>query len=167
MTTLRGYLRNTVDCDSCMKSAYYERDYPLCFFSSLSAFEELSLHSILIKKKKAWFVSHQSLIKGSSYLNDCSLVRSSEERILGRGRLQIRGEQQQLNALCLCLYSPIMCLIKSERDVEGAGGARMLLQKIWLSFLSERACAHTDLQSKRNALFSRMISLMNTREKKH
>lgn len=90
-------------------------EYPLRVFSSLSAFKEPSLHSVLIKEE-AWFVSHNSLIKGSSYLNDCSLVREDS------GKRPAADQRRAAAALRLCLYSPIMCLIKGERDVEGAGG---------------------------------------------
>lgn len=71
------------------------------------------------------FSSHHFLIRGqsSAYLNDCSLVPSFEERILGIGRLaDQRRAAAQLNALHLCLYLAMMSLIKSWRDVEEEGG---------------------------------------------
>lgn len=96
------------------------------------------------------FSSHHFLIRGqsSAYLNDCSLVPSFAERILGIGRLaDQRRAAAQLNAPHLCLYSSMMCLIKSWRDVEEgeegeSGGMRMLLRKIWLSFLCASMWTH-------------------------
>lgn len=77
-----------------------------------------SLHSIPIKACLYRIISSSEA--KAIYLNDCSLVPSIEERILGKEKpADQRRAAAQLNALRLCLYSVMMCLIKSWRDVEG------------------------------------------------
>lgn len=102
------------------------------------------------------FSSHHFLIRGqsSAYLNDCSLVPSFEERILGIGRLaDQRRAAAELNAPHLCLYSPMMCLIKSLRDVERGqkGGEYEDAAQRDMAFLPLCEHVNIDLQSKRNA----------------
>lgn len=54
-----------------------------------------------------------------AYLNDCSLVRSFEEGILGRGRrADQKGAAAGLNVPRLCLYSAMLHVIKSRGGVE-------------------------------------------------
>lgn len=122
---------------------FYLNNLPPC-----SAFEESAasyLYSILIK---GLFLSHHFLIRGqsSAYLNDCSLVPSFEERILERERpADQRRAVARLNALCLCLDSVMMCVIKNWWDVGNDGGGIQGCCSKRYGFPSsacEQACGH-------------------------